>query len=140
MKKLALLFVAILTAGVSSCSKDDDAASAELTGKWEYSKEGSIANGQEVLTDYEHEANCAKDYVQINATQFVIHNFDGTACIESTSSNSYTRSGNTIITTIDGMSFTGQIAQLNNSTLKITTDIPGIEGQSVKLVTIFIRR
>ena len=139
MKKLAIVFVA-LAASLTSCSKDDDASGAELQGKWEYTQEGSIINGQEVLTNYAHEESCPKDFVQINANTFIDHGFEGADCTESTETNTYTRNGDNISITYDGIAFTGQIVQLTNSTLKITRNVDAIEGQSFKLVTIFTRR
>ncbi len=139
MKKLAILFIA-LTASLTSCNNDDDATTtAELQGKWIYSQEGSILNGQEVLTNYDHETGCPKDFVMISATTFVDHEFEGADCLESTDTKTYTRNGNTITVTQDGMTYTGEITQLTNSTLKITREISGIEGQALKLITIFTK-
>lgn len=130
MKKLILLFVAIVSlSSITSCSKDDD-SDASLIGKWEYSKEGFSANGQEVLTDYEHTQGCSKDYIQITASTVTDHTFynDGD-CTEDTSTVNYSRNGNTLTVGTGSDSSVVQIVTLTGSTLKVTytdSDLPGV--------------
>lgn len=132
MKKLILLFVACISlTSITSCSKDDDGSSASLQGKWEYSKEGIGANGQEVLTDYEHTTGCNKDFIQITATTVTDHSFfnDGDGCQEETFSTSYTRNGNTLTTGSGADASVGEILTLDGSTLKVKysdSDFPGV--------------
>ncbi len=140
MKKLALLFVAVLAVGVTSCSKDDDAAAASLVGTWEYSKEGGIIQGQEVLTPYQHAAGCTKDFTVITATTIVDTDFYGTDCFESTSTIPYTRNGNTITITEDGEVYTATIIQLDNTTLKIKGQEMTEGGITYSDVTVYTRR
>lgn len=130
MKKIILLFVAIISlTTISSCSNDDD-NEASLIGKWEYSKEGVSSNGQEILTDYEHTDGCSKDYIQITATTVSDHSFyDEGGCTEETFTVNYTRSGNTLTVGTGSDSSTAQIATLTDTTLKITytdSDFPGV--------------
>lgn len=140
MKKLALIFVAIVSTSVTSCSKDDDVTNAELQGKWEYSKEGTITNGMEALTDYNHEVGCTKDFIIIDANNYIDHSFETEDCAETTYTAPYTRNGNTITVTESGTTLTGTIMQLDNSTLKIKRTFGLGEGQGIDLVTVFIRR
>lgn len=140
MKNLALLFVAALAIGTTSCNKDDDSSSASLEGKWEYSREGGIIQGQEVLTDYVHTAGCAKDFSQISATTIVDHDFFGDDCLESTYTLNYTRNGNTITITEGGEVFTATILQLDNSTLKIKGEEITEGGITYSDVTVYTRR
>ena len=140
MKKLALLFVAVLAVGVTSCSKDDDAGQAALEGKWEITKEGGIIQGQEVLTNYQHAAGCNKDFTMISATTLIDHEFEGTDCFESTYTSAYTRSGNTITITVDGVAYTGTIIQLDNSTLKIKGQEMTEGGITYSDITVYTRR
>lgn len=51
MKKITILFLSVLTLGlsVSSCSKDDD-ENTSIVGKWELIKQGTIISGQEALS------------------------------------------------------------------------------------------
>ena len=140
MKKLALLFVAVLAVGVTSCSKDDDAAGASLEGKWEYAKEGGIIQGQEVLTAYQHAAGCTKDFALITATTIVDTDYYGADCLEETYTAAYTRNGNTITITEGGEIFTGTILQLDNTTLKIKGQEMTEGGITYSDVTVYTRR
>ena len=134
MKKILLLAVAFASfATVTSCDKDDDQAALE--GKWEFSKEGAVVSGQEILLDYTHEEGCAKDFVMINATTVTDHSFFGATCDEAVDSYTYTRSGNTITSTEGGETITSEIKTLNGSTLKLYADIEG-----VTYVTVFTRK
>lgn len=82
MKRL-LLFVSVLTLGLTSCSSDDDSSSsASIEGTWEWSKEGTIVNGHEVLYDYDHECANNKDYVQILSGGVVKEFWYDTDCTE----------------------------------------------------------
>lgn len=141
MKKL-VLFVSVLALGLTSCSKDDDGGgtSASLEGKWEFSKEGVAANGQEALTDYDHTEGCPKDYLQIGATTVVDHSFfkDGEDCVDETSSTTYSRSGNTLTITEGGQTYTSEIMVLDGSTLKIK-DSETVGGQTFDYITVFTR-
>lgn len=140
MKKLALLFVAVLAVGVSSCSKDDDSSGAALEGKWEYTKDGGIIQGQEVLTNYEHTEGCAKDYIQITSTTVTEHNFWGSECEEETYVDNYTRNGNTLTITVEGETYTATILQLDNNTLKIKGQEMTEGGITFSDVTVYTRR
>ncbi len=140
MKKLAFLFVAALAIGTTSCSKDDDSSSASLEGKWEYTKDGGIIQGQEILTDYVHAAGCAKDFTQISSTTIVDHEFFGDDCLESTYTLNYTRNGNTITITEGTEVFTGTILQLDNTTLKIKGEEITEGGITYSDVTVYTRR
>ena len=140
MKKLALLFVAVLAVGVTSCSKDDDAEQASLVGTWEYSKDGTIIQGQEILNNYNHAAGCAKDYSVITATTIIDHDFYGSDCTEGSYTTAYTRNGNTISITEDGVVYAATILQLDNTTLKIKGPEYTEDEVTYSDVTVFTRR
>ena len=137
MKKIILLAVAFVSlATITSCSKDDDSAS--LQGKWEYLQEGSAnASGQEVLTNYQHEVGCTKDYSIISASSISDYSFSGSTCIEEVFTTPYTRNGNTISITSEGQTFTAQIKTLNSNTLKIYAIDPDFPEEIA--VTVFKR-
>ncbi len=140
MKKL-ILFAAVLALGVTSCSKDDDNNNnqAELAGKWEFSHEGAVLMGQEFLMPYTHTTGCAKDFIVITPSTIVEHNFNGSNCQESTSTDAYTISGNTITRTNDGEVIVEEVVLLDNSTLKvISTQV--MEGMTVGEVTVYTRK
>ncbi len=138
MKKLVLIFVAILSVGFASCSKDDDGGNS-LSGKWEYLKNGTTINGSETLQNYAHTTGCEKDYIMISASTFVDHKFQNQECVETTTPFTYTRNGNILsVTDAQGTTGTLEIAQLDNTTLKVKTTIPGQSTQN--FVSIFVRR
>lgn len=130
MKKVILLFVAIVSlSSITSCS-DDDEAEASLVGKWEYSQAGISGGGQDLLLPYEHTEGCTKDFVQITATLYADHSFfnDG-GCEEDIETSTYTRSGNTLTIGTGADAYTATIATLNGNTLRLNVsseDLPGI--------------
>jgi glutamine cyclotransferase len=141
MKKL-VLFVSVLALSLTSCNKDDEGGtSAALEGRWEFTKEGVAANGQEALSDWNHAEGCTKDYTDITATTITDHLFfnEGTDCIEESDAYTYTRSGNTITMTQGSASSTAEIMQLDGSTLKIKMT-ETFNGQSMDYITVFTRR
>ena len=138
MKNLEILFIALAT-GLTSCSDDNDSKSAKLAGTWEYSKEGSVINGQEVITDYLHTEGCSRDYIAINDATFADHQFSGADCIEEIETTPYTRNGNSITITLDGVTITGTKSQLANTTLKLKRSFD-FEGSTFVLISVFTRR
>ena len=125
MKKSILLFVAVLATAFSSCSKDDNPSNeATLLGKWQPVKSGVVMSGQELVQDFEHTLGCDKNYLEIATTTFTQHDFDknmSNQCEEDIVAYSYSRSGNTITVLEDGELLTLQIAQLDATTLKLTS-------------------
>ena len=127
MKKIIVLFVAIATTGftLTSCSKDDDGGinQANLIGKWEYSKEGEVIDGQELLIDYDHSPGCAKDYNEFlsNGTLRDVGYYSNgvNPCVEDIFNSTWSVSGNNIITTVLGVTYTAEVVTLNATTLKM---------------------
>ena len=137
MKKIIYLVIAFISLTViTSCSKDDD-NEASLTGKWEYLKEGVANGGQEVLTDYEHQIGCTKDYSLISATSISDYSYSGNPCEEEITTLNYTRNGNNISFNIQGLTFTAVIKTLTATTLKIYISDP--ENPEISEVTVFKR-
>lgn len=117
MKKFNLLALAILSSFAISCSSDDGpSTSGDLIGKW-YFKEYKV-QGQTIPYD-DHE-ECGKDYIQFN-NDGTGANVDVWNCEEDVASFTYTRSGNTLTITSDGVSDTVQITELSSANLKIKT-------------------
>lgn len=138
MKKL-ILFVAVLALGLSSCSKDDDKApEAELVGKWEFSQEGAIINGQEVLEPYVHEVDCAKDFLLFAASTVTEYNYYGADCEEEIYVDAYNRNGNTLNIMMDGELFVVEIVSLSNTTLKLKIS-ETFDGTTEQFVTVFTK-
>lgn len=138
MKKLALLFISVLTLATTSCGDDNEITAAELVGKWEYSQQGTVIAGQEVLTVYNHEAGCTKDFIQISSTTIVDHTFTTSECLENTTTRAYTRSGNTVSSTIQGQTVNAEIINLTATSLKLkTTQV--VQGQNLSYVIVYTR-
>ena len=138
MKKLALLFISVLTLTTTSCGDDNEITAAELDGKWEYSQQGTVIAGQEVLTVYNHEVGCTKDFIQISATTIVDHKFTTSECLENVTTRAYTRSGNTVSSTIQGQTVNAEIINLTATSLKLkTTQV--VQGQNLSYVVVYTR-
>lgn len=119
MKKL-LLFVSVLTLGLTSCSSDDDSSSSDsIEGTWEWSKEGTIVNGEEFLYDYDHFCDNKKDYVQILSGGVIKEVWYETDCTEDVWQANWSRNGNTLTVTDGTDSVSGEILELTNTTLKL---------------------
>ena len=139
-KLLLALFAA--TAMFTSCGDDDSSStSAPLEGKWYYSQDGVSANGQEVLTPYEQDTECnKKDYLEFVAGG-VFNDFDfyGTDCASDNDNGTWTKSGKTITTIVDGETTTATIEKLTSSTLKIKSAYTQ-GGTTVNYVTVFTKQ
>ncbi len=124
MKKSILLFIAVVAAGFSSCSNDDNAATeVSLLGKWQPVQSGVVMAGQELVEDFEHTVGCNKNYLEFAATTYTQHDFEknmSNQCEEEIETLTYSRTGNTLTILVEGGTATLQIAQLNATTLKLT--------------------
>lgn len=137
--KVTALFL-LVTLSFTSCSKSDDnsATSGNIVAKWNYSKEGEIVSGQEVLTDYQHEAGCTKDNVEFKSNGTFTFTEYGTNCVVSTYNGTYTKSGDTVVATALGSSTTLTVLQLDASTLKVKyTDT--FDGTTTTHVEVYIK-
>tara|TARA_R110002072_G_scaffold117281_3_gene248167 strand:- start:387 stop:827 length:441 start_codon:yes stop_codon:yes gene_type:complete len=126
MKKLFVLFVFAASAMFVSCSSDDDNGGNEekIIGKWEFTQEGTIVDGQEVLLPYENDApECGKDFIDFkadNTVQSVIFFLDfNEECDSETDTGTYSVSGKNITLTTGGETVVAEIVTLNNTTLKV---------------------
>lgn len=126
MKKLvatSIVFVMVLL-GMSSCSKDEDSETANtgaaLEGKWQFSKEGTIVSGKEVLVDYVHLSGCTKDYMEFLPKNVLkIHFFDNPNCQEEIYTATWTKNNNTIVLKAPNEPDSNiEILELTNTTLK----------------------
>ena len=124
MKKI--LFLCLGVTMFASCSSDDSSSSSSsIVGSWEYSKEGAIVNGQEVLVDYENDCATSNDYIQFldNGTLNDVYYWDD--CEEDITPGTWSKTGNTATVTIDGETQTANILTLNSTTLKVSYEEDG---------------
>lgn len=135
MKKITILFVSVLSLGLTltSCSKDDDSSSsssASVEGKWKYVKEGAIVSGQEILTDYVNEApECGNDYIEVLAGGVFkdMYYYNDGACQSDLSTGTWSKTDNNMTVTLDGEPVNVQILTLNSTTLKVKYLDSGME-------------
>lgn len=138
MKKIKLFAAFLMTTMLFSCSSDDNGGnttSGDLLGKW-YNKEYIILGQTFPYDDHEE---CGKDYVQFN-TDGTGANVDIWNCEEDIAPFTYTRDGNNITVTSDGISDTAQITELSSSTLKIkiSYDFNG-DGTDEEVIEVYTR-
>lgn len=144
MKNLKLVLFSVLTMGLvlASCSDDDSKGndtSASLEGKWEYTREADVIEGQEFWNDYEHMQGCSKDFIEISATKVKDVYFDGAECTENSSEDTYVRNGNNLtITSLEG-NVQIEILTLSSTTLKVKS-VEVFEGQEDIYITEFTRK
>ena len=145
MKKITILFLSVLTLGLSvaSCSSDDDngGGSASIEGKWELSQEGVIVGGKEVLEDAENGA-CSNDTYEftndgkVKLTQYESN--EGT-CEAYTDNGTWKKNGNTLTikyTGDDEESYETEISG-NKAKLKYTVSY---EGESFTYVEVYVKK
>lgn len=142
MKKSILLFVAIFSLSLASCSSDDSApAEISLIGKWEPVKTGAIVQGQEMLQDFPHTQGCTRDYYQFTASTMENFTFDVNSnndCFEFSDSFSYTRNGNTVLIFDEDEDAKMEILLLDAATLKLKT-VEYMGAPATPAITIFKR-
>ncbi|AWI26724.1 lipocalin-like domain-containing protein [Flavobacterium pallidum] len=136
MKNVLKIAVLVLSMAFVGCSSDDDEAS--IVGKWNFSKEGLAAQGQEVLSDYTHATGCTKDNVEFKADGTITDTFYDDACAATVTNGTYTKSGNTVVVTMDGEATTYEVKQLSGSSLKVY-NTETFEGQTFTNVTVFTK-
>lgn len=129
VKSLSLiLLMAVVLIG---CSKDDNGGdSASLVGTWKLT--AATWNGQPDLDDCD-----LKTIVVFSATTIKTTSYDGVDCMDAeTFESNYTRSGNTLTISYQGMEIsTAEITTLTATTLVVTeTDEEGV------FVTTFARQ
>jgi Lipocalin-like domain len=121
MKKIALVLALLVGLIVASCSKDDD-STPNVVGKWNISKQGIFTNSVESLADYVHEANCNKDYMQLNADGTMIDGEFSSAsspCQELKTIGTYTLKDNKLSLNNDGGTRNFDVIIQTDSELKI---------------------
>jgi hypothetical protein len=124
MKKLSILFVAVLALGISfvSCSKDDDnETSGSIEGKWNHSKVQSTIDGKVLPeTDYENEPGCNKDFLELKTDGVSKSGFyEGKDCTLDLDVSTWKKDGNKLTIVGDEVY---EIVSVTNTTLKLKWD------------------
>lgn len=124
MKKLSIIFVSILTLGLTtvSCSSDDDKDNGSLEGKWEVTEQGVIFNGIEKLEAYDNEGGCEIPSMTYSTDgKFVDTTSDywDSKCSTYTEEGTWKKDGNTITLKYSDEEVKYEVIELTSSTLKI---------------------
>ncbi len=143
MKKLSILFVSVLTLGLSltSCSSDDDNGGS-IEGKWEVTHQGVIFNGQEALEAYDNEGGCEIPSMTYSSDgKFVdtTSEYWDSKCSTYSEEGTWKKEGNTITLKYSDEEVKYEIAQLTSNTLKIKfTYSEG--GVSISAVSVYKKK
>ena len=104
MKKINIVFLAILTLFLSSCEEDSETNLVPknyLAGKWVPTKVGSLnAIGGIVYVDYVNNAECSDDNLLLNENFTYTANdyeFEDSECVNYNISGSYTLNGSNLV-------------------------------------------
>ncbi|WP_298224028.1 lipocalin family protein [Flavobacterium sp.] len=130
MKTQKVILVLAISLGIlsTSCNNDSDNNNngnntLPLEGKWNATKVGTIVAGQEILIDPpQNEDGCQKDYLEFYADNSVTagdYDSSDSPCVLQTATGTYTKSGNTLTTVIDGTNRTETILNLTDTQLKL---------------------
>jgi hypothetical protein len=126
-KKVIILFVSALVLGMTfaSCSNDDDSpAPASVEGKWNFSKMSETVNGvTSSEEDYDgNEPGCVKDYIEFKAGGVFNESdyFDlGSGCELDLTIGTWSKSGNIITITLEGVVTSVEVVSVSSSVLKV---------------------
>ncbi|MCV2486215.1 lipocalin family protein [Flavobacterium sp. SH_e] len=144
MKKLSILFVSVLTLGLTavSCSSDDDNKNASIEGKWEVTHQGVIINGQEVLQPYDNEGGCEIPSMTFTSdAKFVdvTSEFWDSECSTYTEDGTWKKDGNTLTLKYSDEEVKVDILELSGSTLKVKSTYTE-EGVTLSAVSVFKKK
>jgi hypothetical protein len=134
MKRLSILFLSVMTLGlsISGCSNDDE-NNASIEGKWELAKVGTVVSGKELLIDIPTFPNkCGKDYLDFVKggvlNDYSFSDSDSEDCTKPVETAVWTVSAKKLNIKYNiGSNADYEILELSNSTLKIKeTDQEGV--------------
>lgn len=119
--KNLFFFFSILLIGLSACKKNDPDSTVSIEGKWQFTKEGTMTNNQEILIEYEHTVGCTKDYSEILPGNILKdHYFDNPNCQETIDTGNWSKNGNNLVFTYQNQPVVNsEILELTNTTLKV---------------------
>ena len=140
MKKIVILFLSIMTIGLSvtSCSKDDNTPKTpSLKGTWEYSKSGVSIGGEEFLDNWEHAVGCSKDHMEfLNDGKLKDVSYDGAnQCAENVTDGTYVKVDDKLTLNFGGEEIVTTIMTLSATELKVSFEDQGLTG-----IVLFVRK
>lgn len=123
LKNVCILLTLVIF-GLTSCSKDDTTPVNPIEGKWQFTKQGTMTNNQETLSDYSHTIGCTKDYTEILPGNILkLHYFENNAttnCVEFIDNGTWTRDNAIFIIAFPNEPNTNnEILELTSTTLKL---------------------
>lgn len=146
MKKLSILFLSVLTFGLSvtSCSSDDD-NSGSIEGKWTPVKIGSVLNGQEILVNIPNDGKCDRNITEFTSDgkfNDIEYEFYNDKCNASTDKGTWSLKDNILTTIYDGDTEVNkvQVLELTKSTLKVKYLESTDPSNSIVMITLYERR
>lgn len=144
MKKLCVLFLSIVTLGltVSSCSHDDDQDTTSIEGKWEITKIGVIIGGQETLADYVNQNNCTIPTIEYKTDGTFIDitsDYWDSQCSTYQETGTWKKDGSTLTLKYEDDDEKLEIMELTNSTLKVKMTYSE-EGISVTTISVYKKK
>ena len=127
MKTKSILAALVLSIGLLtiSCSTNENAGNtiAPIIGKWGIVKVGTNINGVETLADApQNQSGCDHDFINLKIDNTLTsgdYSSVVSPCALSTLSGTYTKSGGTLTTVINGATTTYDIVNLTLSELKL---------------------
>ena len=127
MKTKSILIALVLSIGLFTMSCDsnenDGNTIAPIIGKWGIVKVGTNINGVETLTDApQNQSGCDHDFINFKIDNLITKgDYSSTVspCALSTMSGTYTKSGGTLTTVVNGATTTYDIVNLTLSELKL---------------------
>ena len=127
MKTKSILIALVLSIGLFTMSCDsnenDGNTIAPIIGKWGIVKVGTNINGVETLTDPpQNQSGCDHDFINFKIDNLITKgDYSSTVspCALSTMSGTYTKSGGTLTTVVNGATTTYDIVNLTLSELKL---------------------
>lgn len=131
MKQFTILLTSIITIGLSltSCIKEKNTDSL-IEGKWAYSQKGIETSDGEVLSDFEHEKLCNKNYVEFFKNGTVNegkYSHNGNCELEVDSGSWKAQEDDLTINFPTAGEETAKILELDEKTLKVKAKANGVD-------------
>lgn len=124
IRSIALALALSIGLFATSCSSDDENEGGtiiSITGKWGLVKVGTNVGGAETLVDPpQNVEGCNHDFLNFKIDNSVEEgDYDGSECVLTTVTGTYSRPDNQLTTVIDGVTTTYDIVNLTVTDLKL---------------------